>query len=365
MIQRNRFSFVVFILFVCTLQAASAYALGMAKLTVRVVDEDGHPLVGARVEYIFQSGGLAEDSTYGVTDEKGINNKSGFSSDGSIGGGVDKYGYYTSIFHHDFYVTRFGTWQPWGKELTVVMRPIVNPVPMYEVDKFFKFPLVGEEVGFDLMKADWVIPHGEGTHADFVFKVERIWDDGANYDATMTLTFSNPLDGIQVVKDDGGGDFNAGSRFRLPRTAPKAGYQSQIQKRVSSGTYGRHNDKSYDNNYIFRVRSEVDENGKLKQAMYGKIRGELRFSPGDTSIGMGYYLNPDYTPNLEFDYKRNLFNPVLPIRMFTLSSIRCANKRCVPNETINQYPAIGFNLHFIRATGLGAFNLGKRNNSCC
>ncbi len=212
---------------------------------------------------------------------------------------------------HFFYRTRFGMWQPWGKELTVIMRPIVNPVPMYVRHNFFKFPPIVEEVGFDLEKSDWVIPHGQGTQADFVFKVERFWNDAANYNATMTLTFSNPLDGIRVFKDDGGGDFNAGSWFRLPRMAPDGGYQAKLEIRKSAGSYGYSpgyfSNEIDDKNYIFRVRSEVDENGKLKQAMYGKIRGRIKFSPGPVEVGMHYYLNPDYTRNLEYDPERNLF----------------------------------------------------------
>lgn len=296
----------LFSLFV-TLQAMPVYALGMAKLVFKVVDEKGLPLEGAKVAIHFQGGGLDKDATRGYTDEQGIYEASGFSSDGSSGGGVDKEGYYTSVFHHDFYVSRFGFWQPWGKELTVIMRSIVNPVPMYVRDKYYDFPLIGEEVGFDLEKADWVIPHGLGTHADFVFKLERQYDNTDNFDATMTLTFSNPFDGIQVVKDDVGGDFNVGSRFRLPRIAPESGYQPKFQKRISRGTYGRHSDNSDDNNFIFRVRSEVDENGKFNRAMYGKIRRDLKFSPGSAYFGMLYYLNSDYTSNLEFDIERNLF----------------------------------------------------------
>ncbi|AMV73073.1 hypothetical protein JCM30471_14880 [Desulfuromonas carbonis] len=188
------------------------------------------------------------------------------------------------------------------------MRPIVNPVPMYVRNHSFKVPVKGEEVGFDLEKADWVIPYGQGTTADFVFKFVQRFDNMNNYDATMILTFSNPFDGIQVVKDDGGGDFNIGSWYRLQRTAPETGYLPRIEKRISRGSYGRYSDIEDDNNYIFRIRSEVGENGKLKQAMYGKIRGELRHFVGDGGgIKIHYYLNPDYTRNLEFDPKRNLF----------------------------------------------------------
>lgn len=313
---RNWFLFVVFALLFATIQAAPAYALGMANLNLKVIDEEGYSLDGAKVVLHFQGGDLDKDATRGETDDKGIYSASGFSSDGVTGGGVYKDGYYMSVFSHDFYVTRFGMWQPWGKELTVVMRPIVNPVPMYVRNNDFDLPALGKEIGFDLEKADWVIPYGLGTQADFIFKVERRYDNFDNFDATMTLTFSNPFDGIQIVKDDGGGDFNAGSRFRLPRTAPDTGYLTKLQKRISEGSYGYHSDKADSNNFIFRVRSEVDKDGKLKRAMYGKIRGDMKFYPvvskvagkeGAGSIGLLYYLNPDYTRNLEFDPQRNLF----------------------------------------------------------
>jgi hypothetical protein len=44
--------------------------------------------------------------------------------------------------------------------------------------------------------------------------------------------------------------------------------------------------------------------------MYGKIRGGILISPRKNKpmkIKLHYYLNPDYTRNLEFDPKRNLF----------------------------------------------------------
>jgi len=306
---RTWFFIAAITLFLVTIQAAPTYALSRVKLSIKVVDENKLPLGEAKVVLHFQGGGLDKDATRGETDDQGTYSASGFSNDGVTGGGVYKDGYYKSVFAQDFYVTRFGMWQPWGKELTVVMRPIVNPVPMYVRNTIFnKVPVKGEEVGFDLEKADWVIPHGLGKNADFIFKIEQRYVNSVDYDTTMTLTFSNPFDGIQVVKDDVGGDFNAGSWFRLPRTAPEAGYLPKLEKHKSWGSSGGHSDMEDDNNYIFRVRSEVDKNGKLKRAMYGKIRGELIYSPGSGgSIKMHYYLNPDYTPNLEFDPTRNLF----------------------------------------------------------
>lgn len=285
--------------------SATVFAFGIVKINVKVVDESGLPLDNTKIRVRFAGGQMPLIRN---TDDHGNCSITSSSGDGVVVGTAIKDGYYESTFNHDFYVTRFGMWQPWGKELTVVMRPIINPVPMYVRNHSFKVPVKGEEVGFDLEKADWVIPHGLGTKADFIFKVVQSFDNMNNYDATMILTFSNLFDGIQVIKDDGGGDFNVGSWFRLPRTAPDTGYLPKMQKRISRGSYGRHSDIEDDNNYIFRVRSEVDEYGKLKRAMYGKIRGELRHFVGDGGgIKMNYYLNPDYTPNLEFDPKRNLF----------------------------------------------------------
>lgn len=302
-----RVSTLVIVLLSITFLPSSLEAIGLAKIKVVVIDESGSPIEGAHLNVRFSSD---SGTVKGVTDDYGIFETKAISNDGVILGDITREGYYESGIAHSFYVTRFGMWQPWEKELTVVMRPIINPVPMYEVDKFFELPLVDQEVGFDLMKADWVIPYGQGTHADFIFKVKRLWDNVDNFDATMILTFSNSHDGIQLFKDDGGGDFNVGSSFRLPRTARESGYQSMLKKRTSAGAYGRHWDHSDSSNYIFRVRSEVDENGNLKRAMYGKIYGDLKFSPGSISIGMNYYFNPDYTRNLEFDYNKNLFNQI-------------------------------------------------------
>lgn len=204
------------------IQPTQVHALAVAKIIVKVTDETGSPANNAHLNVRFSSG---SGTVKGFTDEHGVFEAKAISNDGVILGDIKKEGYYESGLSHSFYVTRFGMWQPWGKELTVVMRPIVNPVPMYVRNTYFDFPALGEEIGFDLMKADWVIPYGQGTHADFIFKVDRRYDNVDNFDATMTLTFSNPLDGIQVFKDDGGGDFNIGSWYRLPRMAPDSGYQ--------------------------------------------------------------------------------------------------------------------------------------------
>jgi len=292
------------------LAPAPVYALGMVKLIVKVFNEEGLPLEGAQVRLAFQGGMLAKDRTVNNTDSNGYFSSSGFSDDGVIVGGVYKDGYYTSVFHHDFVQKQLGIWQPWGKEFTVIMRPIVNPVPMFVRNKFFEIPELDKEVGFDLMRADWVAPYGQGVRPDFIFKAEQSYNNISDFSATVTLTFANQNDGIQIYREDPGGDFNVGSSYRLPRTAPVDGYQAKWSNNLSTSSPDYYALKAGDENYFFRVRSEVDHEGKLKQAMYGKIRGEISISPYKNKpmkIKLHYFLNPDHTRNLEFDPKRNLF----------------------------------------------------------
>ena len=68
--------------------------------------------------------------------------------------------------------------------------------------------------------------------------------------------------------------------------------------------------------YYFRVRTVLDEKGKVVSALYGKIPHALHWGVKDMEwrtdtqtacISIGYYLNPDGTRNLEFDPKKNLF----------------------------------------------------------
>ena len=63
-------------------------------------------------------------------------------------------------------------------------------------------------------------------------------------------------------------------------------------------------------NYFFRVRTVLDENGKVKSALYGKIYGDF--------MHFSYYLNP--TPNdrnVEFDPKQNLLKKLTPLEAVT------------------------------------------------
>ena len=200
-----------------------------------------------------------------------------------------------------------GRWAKNSTPLIVQFRKKLNPIPMYARDTSLSridIPVVDKEVGFDLIKFDWVSPYGKGIFADFIFKLDRDYRAYDNFTSTLTVTFTNKYDGMLVHEENR----EYGSLLKLPRFAPELGYLPKFQfTKGWDPLNGNQESNKVENNYFFRVRSE-EKNGKFVQAMYGKIHGDIRFDPRGSetaAIVIRYYLNPDYTRNMEFG--RNLF----------------------------------------------------------
>ncbi len=280
-----------------------------AKITIKVVDENNNPLKGIDVGITFPRifyGKEKSKTEHKLTDIDGRCSASGTSYD-TVRYGVIKEGYYNTINSYKFKQKNSGTWLPNNPEVTIVLRKIENPVPMYACQlRPITLPDANKKIGFDLIEYDWVSPYGKGNHADFIFRLEGKYNNEYEYDNTLTLTFANKYDGIQLITEDR----KFGSQFKLPRFAPETGYQNILTKSISR-TPGQpyKSDSKEDNNYIFRIRSE-EKNGKLLRAMYGKIQGDMNFGVDRTrkiSITFTPFLNPDYSRNLEFDPKQDLY----------------------------------------------------------
>jgi hypothetical protein len=286
----------------------------VAKATVKVVDELGNPIEGAQasigfhVSKGFMEQGIRDVSEKGITGADGVFSASHRSSL-DIAFGADKQGYYKSYGQYHFNNSAIGRWQPWNPEFKLVLRKIENPVPMFARNTkmtLITLPVTNKSIGLDLIEFDWVPPYGKGKHADFIFKYTGTHLKEDDFNKKLEVTFPNKFDGIQLVKEDR----RLGSILKLPRRAPETGYTGKLL-RSRSMTPGkpRQEDSKEDNNYIFRVRSE-ENNGKLVRAMYGKIHGDIYFdtdASNKATIIFIYYLNPDYTNNLEFDHNKNLF----------------------------------------------------------
>ncbi len=204
-----------------------------------------------------------------------------------------------------------GRWEPWNPKLEIVLKKIGNPIPLYAKRVKMKLPAIGEMIGFDLEKADWVAPHGEGTSVDLQIALSRRFEEGAvdPYYVRLEVFFPGEWNGIQEYY----AHRKKGSLLRLLRHAPNDGYENRLVIE-----YPGPNVKIKHTNYFYRVRSETDGTGKERRAIYGKTLGNFYFGFTDRAVSKGliefaYYLNPEYNNrNLEFDPLKNLFTDLDP-----------------------------------------------------
>lgn len=293
----------------------SVCALPTAKYTLAVVDEEKKPIKGADASISFmrsKTSGWGGKTNFieGKTDEHGMYTGEGTTQKYGVYGARYN-GYYSTSFKYEGFtgvsgIFGFRKWQPWNPTLEVVLRKIKNPIPMYAYNtEWIDIPKNNEFIGYDLIKHDWVTPYGKGITADLLFLLDKDMRAKDDYDAYLTLKFSDPLDGIQSVLVDK----EQGSEYRLAYHAPNLGYENKLEKHK----YRRKN-KTYvtsykdEQNYYFRVRSNGDEENSL----YGKIHGNIEFSRfGDSNgaIRFTYYLNPTKgDTNIEFAPQKNLFD---------------------------------------------------------
>lgn len=309
----------------------------VAQLTFHVVTDDGRAVTGAPVVMATAEGWRPGKTDYGYTqmrEVRGVTDAGGFVTLKlpCKTGNIRRYaveGVYDRATKMEFggavcYVDRGRSfsftnqvgnkWQPWNPTVELQIMRVENPIPMYArsyVNSIpgLYMPDVGKPVGFDLMKGDWIAPHGSGETCDVIFKLDvtslgqRKTDRGPMFDAVFSVAFTNEGDGLQAFYAHP----REGNALRSPRFAPVAGYTNQRVATAYEHETDSYREEREDQNYFFRVRTRRDESGRIVSALYGKIYGEIDFgSKGD--LRFRYYLNP--TPNdrnLEFDPALNLF----------------------------------------------------------
>jgi hypothetical protein len=214
--------------------------------------------------------------------------------------------------------TEAGKWKPWNPTVELLLKKIVNPIPMYakkvgvhKKDGGQTALKTLEAAGYDLEKGDWVLPFGKGETSDFIFRLEtepkrtaqnKFKHDVELFDAKFTLSFSNVGDGIQAVT-------GSPSALRLSRVAPDRGYEPSLLRRNyrTKPDEPIHSEIKENRNYFFRIRTRMDEQGNIISALYGKIHGDIEWGHGGW-VRFVYYLNPTSNDrNMEFDPTKNLF----------------------------------------------------------
>lgn len=285
-----------------------------AQVTACVVDDDGLPVTGAVVAMVGYSQ-LAK----GKTDESGKFTGTLRSEYGTVDFVVEKQGYHTI----NRYIYEFkrdlvdGRWQPWNPTVELQLRKKGKPVPMFVKRVQADMPVLGQPVSYDLLKGDWVKPYGQGEVADFIFVPERVVGQSNRAASRLRLTFSNPSDGMIVVRQHWRNNYG----LQLPATAPEAGYREKWEWRIAvpatQPAEGWNVENAYDQdaNYYFRIRTRSGTEGEVSGGLYGKIYKGIGFVIGENEphakIELQYYLNPDGTRNTEWDGSNLCRNPGL------------------------------------------------------
>jgi hypothetical protein len=300
----------------------AAVKLPTARVSVVVREPDGATVPAANVGIGGTLAGGPGESAKGVTSVDGRFTAE-VQSNGEVGITVRKDGFYDTLgetlnFRDVKGATErafaTGRWEPWDKPIDVVLKRKLHPTALFARRIETKLPSELQPMGFDLLKGDWVAPHGGGESADLFFEVSRTIQSDRDYVATLTLSFPNKGDGVIPFQAPP----HRGSVLKSTQMAPTEGYQngkswtkSRSPSAASSGDYTQSTERE-DQHYLLRVRTTLDSNGRIQNALYGKIYGDIHLYTGTRApkagIGFTYYLNP--TPNdrnLEFDPKHNLF----------------------------------------------------------
>lgn len=269
-----------------------ATELPTAKVTARIINEDEKPLENLKIEagfglpYDGWSGGGSQVTGYskdGRTNEHGLVEFEGKTTSG-IGIHSQNKGYYESHASYSFKSFKDGKWQPWNPTVELVLRPILNPVKMYAKRiQDLILPEYEKNIGFDFEIGDFIAPYGKGKKSDILFYGYLDRRKNLDYDYWMEIRFPNQGDGIQRFSTE----TYKGSSFISPRYAPEDGYaptyrieESRTPGKMSQGNRGDEKNRFY----FLRIRTVLDEVGKVKSANYVKIYGEFaRFS---------YFFNP-------------------------------------------------------------------------
>jgi hypothetical protein len=224
-----------------------------------------------------------------------------------------KNGYYDS--RESLYNLKFDReklqWLPYEREVKIVLRRIVNPIPMYAWGMHLMSYPVGTNVwvGYDMLLAEWMPPHGKGEIEDVRFHVLKAMDayDRTQPAVVLTVLFMGEKNGVCGIDDQ---TVSNQSRLKLPYCAPREGYSEKefrFEKRL-----GEHAFKTMTNtgttNCFFRIRSKIDKDGKFVEGLYGKLDGPVEVEGGrGIRVSMFYYVNPTLNDlNMEFDPKKNL-----------------------------------------------------------
>lgn len=268
-----------------------------AKECLRVIDQNGVPVAGAKIWGGMQTGDGINDFTpiRGVTDTNGEYVIQGKCTK-QIRCDIYKEGYYDSELSLASYGHRHslkdGKWQPYGAQRTITLKKIVTPGKLIVFPRSLcdvKIPRKDTWLGFDLEMHDWTGPYGKGIHDDVLMMFHEGEMENAKFCHEMRLCFTNnPYAGAYVMKKD------KTSTLETEYTANAEGLYAPNFSYKLAYVFGKGKEKEIldDKSYlVFRTRTTVDKNGKLLSAHYGVFLGAILFDDKGITLPDGCF-NP-------------------------------------------------------------------------
>ena len=201
-----------------------------ATVKVRIVDEDKQPIKGVLSEVMSMS---MDDSNSkkGLTDTNGIYSVRLRNIQYNISGYFQKPGYYETKGKFWSWGLGQGLVPPAGTNFTIVLKRIIEPIPMKQKDITVYSPRPNEPVGFDLEIGDWVFPDGKGKISDLLFSGNGNYVSENDYLFQFLAEFPNKLDGIQSFyfpRENTG--ISIRSELPPPPIAPELGYEKTYER---------------------------------------------------------------------------------------------------------------------------------------
>jgi hypothetical protein len=256
-----------------------------------VLDDAGDPITNA---WVHGTGYWRPAKSEGVTDGNGY-----FSYEDRVFGDIacraEKTGYYGADGEVWPGPRVFGEHPT--NALVVVLKRVINPVPMAFHRIATELPKLGVPVAFDVGVGDWTAPHGKGVERDMWFTGARTGVSRQDHDARVTIVFSNSVDGIQAFTAPHPRKIPLASDLMPPQQAPLAGYTNRIALWQSWHPGGSFVSSDRENqNYIFRVRASTNATGGIRQANVGWVQEDIGVDLGEGQgvfVMFNYYYNPD------------------------------------------------------------------------
>lgn len=300
-----------------TLKAEAATELDEAQVSgakacfiVLVVDDEGSPVEAAHVHARLGMNFGKWVFVDAVTSKEGKVKIEGTTTGFELGFEIYKEGYYLSEYSMCLisqerdkpYDVKNGKWQPWGKNVAIVVRKIDQPVKLIRYEKNICVPETNVWMGLDLKLGDWVKPYGMGTVADLETRV--IWDGKAPLDSRYCKTevrFPEKMSGAYQVPNQ------SSSLMPFPKMADtNAVYESSFEYYDRKDSPRLRAALLPDYSRVIRTRCVVSDDGRLLSANYCNLRC-LEATPGNEGgkavLGLECGFNPKANDiNLEDAY---------------------------------------------------------------